>query len=134
MELHAMLNRFFEQVRSNADFPSFITELRRNDISYYIYFVATGNVKIVTTSDTYMSVKTHRGLIKINQAACSRLVRIVSRRHFSGKTTYDQYCKELAKAGVFKWVVDVNEQMRHYWSKDNQLLHSEQIIMSRPGE
>ncbi|WP_410779698.1 DUF1398 family protein [Klebsiella aerogenes] len=38
-------------------------------------------------------------------------------------------CAELANAGVFKWVVDLNEKTRHYWSKDNTLLHMENMIL-----
>ena len=128
MEFNEMLSGFFEQVRCKSDFIQFLTELKQNDISYYIYFVATGNVQIVTTSDTYLSLKSERQLIKVNQIASDSLTRIAAKRHFTGVTLFDQYCLELARAGVFKWVVDVNEVNRRYWSKDNRLLHAENII------
>lgn len=128
MELSVMLNRFFERVRCGADFFSFSTELQRNNVSYYIYFVATGNIKIVTTSDSYISLKSKRGLIKVCPEASRFLTRIAARRHFAGKTTYEQYCMDLASAGVFKWVVDLDEGTRSYWSKCNNLLFSEKII------
>ena len=47
MEFSEMLCGLFEQVRCKSDFLQFLTELKQNNISYYIYFVATGNVKIV---------------------------------------------------------------------------------------
>ncbi|MFP5596228.1 DUF1398 family protein [Kluyvera sp. 142486] len=128
MEFNEMLRGFFEQVRHESDFLQFLTELKQNNISYYIYFVATGNVKVVTSSDSYVSMKSDRGLIKINSEASSCLTRIAAKRHFTHVTAFDQYCRELARAGVFKWVVDVNEVNRYYWSKDNQLLHTENII------
>ncbi|MBC1184092.1 DUF1398 domain-containing protein [Kluyvera sichuanensis] len=128
MEFNEMLRGFFEQVRNESDFLQFLTELKQNNISYYIYFVATGNVKVVTSSDSYVSMKSDRGLIKINSEASGCLTRIAAKRHFTHVTAFDQYCRELARAGVFKWVVDVNEVNRYYWSKDNQLLHTENII------
>lgn len=128
MEFSEMLCGFFEQVRTEADFLQFLTNLKQNNISYYIYFVATGNVKIVTTADSYVSMKSHRSLIKISAGGSTCLTKIAAKRHFSRMTNFDQYCRELARAGVFKWVVDVNEASRHYWSKDNQLLHTENII------
>ena len=128
MEFNEMLNGFFEQVRCESDFLQFLTKIKQNDISYYIYFVATGNVQIVTTADTYLSLKSERRLIKVTQHASESLTRIAARRHFSGVTLFDQYCRELANAGVFKWVVDVDEVNRRYWSKDNRLLHSENFI------
>ncbi|WP_333498506.1 DUF1398 family protein [Kluyvera sp. CHPC 1.2972] len=128
MEFNEMLSGVFEQVRNKPDLLKFLTELKQNNISYYIYFVATGNVKVVTSSDSYISMKSDRGLIKINSEASGCLTRIAAKRHFTHVTTFDQYCRELARAGVFKWVVDVNEVNRYYWSKDNQLLHTENII------
>ena len=128
MEFNEMLSGVFEQVRNKPDFLKFLTELKQNNISYYIYFVATGNVKVVTSSDSYISMKSDRGLIKINSEASGCLTRIAAKRHFTHVTAFDQYCRELARAGVFKWVVDVNEVNRYYWSKDNQLLHMENII------
>ncbi|MFV0263931.1 MAG: DUF1398 family protein [Kluyvera sp.] len=128
MEFSEMLCDLFEQVRCKSDFLQFLTELKQNNISYYIYFVATGNVKIVTTTDSYVSMKSHRSLIKVSAGGSTCLTKIAARRHFSGITSFDQYCRELARAGVFKWVVDVGEVNRYYWSKDNQLLHAENII------
>ena len=128
MELSDTLCELFEQVRYKSDFPQFLTQLKQNDISYYIYFVATGNVKIVTTSDSYVSMKSDRSLIKVSAGGSSHLARMAAKRHFTGITPFEQYCRELARAGVFKWVVDVNEVNRSYWSKDNQLLHTENII------
>ncbi|MEA7614596.1 DUF1398 family protein, partial [Salmonella enterica subsp. enterica serovar Anatum] len=39
---------FFERVRKDANFNAFLIDLEYNNIAYYIYFVATGNVKIIT--------------------------------------------------------------------------------------
>lgn len=128
MEFNEMIQGLFQQVRTKSNFLRFLTVLQQNNVSYYIYFVATGNVKIVTTSENYFSMKSHRGLIKINAQASSRLAHLAAKRHFTGMTSFDRYCLELARAGVFKWVVDVEDATRHYWSKDNTLLHTENII------
>ncbi|RCA04597.1 DUF1398 domain-containing protein, partial [Klebsiella pneumoniae] len=44
MELLVRLGHFFEQARSDADYATFANELRRHKVSYYIYFVSTGNM------------------------------------------------------------------------------------------
>jgi Phage envelope protein len=64
----------------------------------------------------------------VNTQACPELTQKAAKRIFSGKSSYEQFYNELAQAGVFKWVVDLNNQTRFYWSKDNQLLHSENIF------
>jgi uncharacterized protein YbcV (DUF1398 family) len=129
MELLDLLSVYFERVRTDADFISFTEELIANHVSYYIYFVATGNVKFVMSSDAFISMKSNRKLLRVNSLASSTQTKEAARRHFSGMTSYDVYCTELAKAGVFKWVVDLNEKSRHYWSKDNKLLHIENTIL-----
>lgn len=128
MELHDEFYGFFERVRHNLDFISLSSDLRRNNISHYIYFVATGNIKLITCTDSYISLKNHRRLVKVNGCSCSELTREAARRIFSGETTYEQFYTELAHAGVFKWVVDLHSLTRSYWSKDNYLLHSENIL------
>ncbi len=40
MELLVRLGHFFEQARSDADYATFANELRRHQVSYYIYFVS----------------------------------------------------------------------------------------------
>lgn len=29
----------------------------------------------------------------------------------------------------FKWIVELNQKTRQYWSKDNQLLYIENVVM-----
>lgn len=57
MELLARLGHFFEQVRADADFTTFASELRRHQVSYYIYFVSTGNMNFVMANDEVISIK-----------------------------------------------------------------------------
>ncbi|NGX13040.1 DUF1398 family protein [Klebsiella quasipneumoniae] len=119
MELLARLGYFFEQVRADADFATFANELRRHQVSCYIYFVSTGNMNFVMANDKVITIKSAR-----NQQLTSAAVI----RHFAGAINFEQYCKDLASAGVFKWSVDLDEETRHYWSKDNRLLYKESLI------
>ncbi|TRH40041.1 DUF1398 family protein, partial [Salmonella enterica] len=76
MELQLMLNHFFERVRKDANFNAFLIDLEYNNIAYYIYFVATGNVKIITHAGHFISIKSNRKLIKvclIQQTIVSRI-------------------------------------------------------------
>ncbi len=52
---------FFEQARSGADYATFANELRRHQVSYYIYFVSTGNMNFVMANDEVVSVKAPAG-------------------------------------------------------------------------
>lgn len=128
MELLARLGHFFEQVRADADFTTFASELRRHQVSNYIYFVSTGNMNFVMANDEVISIKSARGLLRVRSAPSHRLTSAAVIRHFAGAINFEQYCKDLASAGVFKWIVDLEEETRHYWSKDNTLLYKESLM------
>ena len=128
MELLARLGYFFEQVRADADFATFANELRRHQVSCYIYFVSTGNMNFVMANDKVITIKSARSLLRVRSAPNRQLTSAAVIRHFAGAINFEQYCKDLASAGVFKWSVDLDEETRHYWSKDNRLLYKESLI------
>ncbi len=128
MELLVRLGHFFEQARSDADYATFANGLRRHQVSYYIYFVSTGNMNFVMANDEVVSVKSARGLLRVRAEASHCLTRAAVIRHFARAINFEQYCRDLASAGVFKWIVDLEEETRHYWSKDNTLLYKECLM------
>ncbi|HHC1548621.1 DUF1398 domain-containing protein [Klebsiella pneumoniae] len=128
MELLVRLGHFFEQARSDADYATFANELRRHQVSYYIYFVSTGNMNFVMANDEVVSVKSARGLLRVRAEASHCLTRAAVIRHFARAINFEQYCRDLASAGVFKWIVDLEEETRHYWSKDNTLLYKKCLM------
>jgi uncharacterized protein YbcV (DUF1398 family) len=129
MEFVDMLNMLIEQVRDDLDFTSFLTNLRNNNIIYYIHFISTGNVRFITSTDAIISIKSKRKIIRVNSSSSTEKTKNTARLHFSGQLSYEQYCTALADAGVFKWSVDLTEEHRSYWSKDNVLLHTEKVIL-----
>ena len=51
----------------------------------------------------------------------------------SREITFQQYRENLAKAGVFRWVTNIHEHKRYYYTFDNSLLfteHSEHYRLS----
>ena len=67
-------------------------------------------------------------LRRVRAEASHCLTRAAVIRHFARAINFEQYCRDLASAGVFKWIVDLEEETRHYWSKDNTLLYKECLM------
>lgn len=78
--------------------------------SFYIYFVATANVKIITHAGHFISIKNSRKLIKANSTTNAKLIKLTSAKHFSGEKSYEKYGNVLATAGIFKWIVELNQK------------------------
>ena len=45
----------------------------------------------------------------------------------SREITFQQYRENLAKAGVFRWVTNIHEHKRYYYTFDNSLLFTEAL-------
>ena len=51
----------------------------------------------------------------------------------SREITFQQYGENLAKAGVFRWVTNIHEHKRYYYTFDNSLLFAESIQNTTPN-
>ncbi|EEW3250793.1 TPA: DUF1398 family protein, partial [Shigella sonnei] len=45
----------------------------------------------------------------------------------SGELSFYEYRKNLATAGVFRWITNIHENKRYYYTFDNSLLFTENI-------
>ena len=113
-------------MRKDLDCELFYSELKRHNVSHYIYYLATDNIHIVLENVLTVLIK---GLKKV--------VNVKFSKHASYRTSYDrlksreitfqQYGENLAKAGVFRWVTNIHEHKKYYYTFDNSLLFTESI-------
>ena len=54
--------KYFDQVRKDLDCELFYSELKRHNVSHYIYYLATDNIHIVLENDNTVLIK---GLKKV---------------------------------------------------------------------
>ena len=117
----AIFKEIFDQVRKDLDCELFYSELKRHNVSHYIYYLATDNIHIVLENDNTVLIK---GLKKVVNVKFSRNTHL-NKRPMIGwnqeEITFQQYRENLAKAGVFRWVTNIHEQ-RYYYTFDNSLL------------
>ena len=51
----------FDQVRKDLDCELFYSELKRHNVSHYIYYLATDNIHIVLENDNIVLIKGLKG-------------------------------------------------------------------------
>ena len=71
-----------------------------------------------------------KGLKKVVNGKFSRNTHLIETsydRLKSREITFQQYRENLAKAGVFRWVTNIHEHKRYYYTFDNSLLFTESI-------
>ena len=124
----AIFKEIFDQVqkRFRLWIVLFWTKTSRN-VSHYIYYLATDNIHIVLENDNTVLIK---GLKKVVNVKFSRNTHLIETSWVGWnqeKSHFQQYRENLAKAGVFRWVINIHEHKRYYYTFDNSLLFTESI-------
>ena len=125
----AIFKEIFDQVRKDLDCELFYSELKRHNVSHYIYYLATDNIHIVLENDNTVLIKGLKKVVNVKFSRNTHLIETSYDRLKSREITFQQYRENLAKAGVFRWVTNIHEHKRYYYTFDNSLLftgeHSE---------
>ena len=77
----AIFKEIFDQVRKDLDCELFYSELKRHNVSHYIYYLATDNIHIVLENDNTVLIK---GLKKVVNVKFSRNTHLI-------ETSYDRF-------------------------------------------
>jgi len=116
------------KIKTGADFPQFIKEIKelgvkRNDVyvsnGLSIYFDNEDNAQQVSP-DEYPT-------LVINEESSAGKLEHALKVHQQGETDYITFCKQAADAGVEKWVTDLEEMTCTYLDTEGNELVKEKI-------
>ena len=88
------------------------SELKRHNVSHYIYYLATDNIHIVLENDNTVLIKGLKKVVNVKFSRNTHLIETSYDRLKSREITFQQYRENLAKAGVFRWVTNIHEHKR----------------------
>ncbi|EIN4975678.1 DUF1398 domain-containing protein [Escherichia coli] len=123
----AIFKEIFDQVRKDLNCELFYSELKRHNVSLYIYYLTTDNIHIVLENDNIVLVKGLKKVVNVKFSRNKHLIETSYNKLKSKEITFQQYRENLAKAGVFRWVTNIQEHQRYYYAFDNSLLFTESI-------
>ncbi|HAI8594342.1 TPA: DUF1398 domain-containing protein [Escherichia coli] len=123
----AIFKEIFDQVRKDLNCELFYSELKRHNVSHYIYYLAADNIHIVLENDNTVLIKGLKKVVNVKFSRNTHLIETSYDRLKSREITFQQYRENLAKAGVFRWVTNIHEHKRYYYTFDNSLLFTESI-------
>ena len=115
----------FDQVRKDLDCELFYSELKRHNVSHYIYYLATDNIHIVLENDNTVLIKGLK-VVNVKFSRNTHLIETSYDRLKSREITFQQYRKILLKQ-EFSMVTNIHEHKRYYYTFDNSLLFTESI-------
>ncbi len=93
----AIFKEIFDQVRKDLDCELFYSELKRHNVSHYIYYLATDNIHIVLENDNTVLIKGLKKVVNVKFSRNTHLIETSYDRLKSREITFQQYRENLAK-------------------------------------
>ena len=115
------------KVKSGADFPAYVKEIKELGLIQYDFMVKDGRTvyhganSFQVSSDPIYPEKT------ISAAASPAAVKQIISEHQQGKSDFLTFCHLVAEAGVEKWVVDAEAMVCSYYDLSGNSMVAEPI-------
>jgi len=115
------------KVKSGADFPAYIQELKQLGVVSYDSYVSDGHTDYFGDNDfKTTSLAKYESLI-IADLTDENQFKADLKAHQQGKTDYPTFCRDCAKSGIEKWVVNLEKMTCTYFDKAGKEILEEQI-------
>ena len=109
------------KVKSGADFPSYIQEMKKLGVVAYEHFVSDGHIQYFGTNDFTISAEAKWTPVEVAEIGDTEKLKHSLTIHQQGQTDYPTFCKQSAEAGVKKWIVDTLKGTRQRASKEKNV-------------
>lgn len=110
----AQMQQAHTKVKSGADFPAYIREIKALGLITYDFMVADGST-IYHGVDAQINSEAKYSALEISPIPSTQLLKNTITEHQQGRTDFMTFCKLAAEAGVEKWVIDTRKMMCTYY-------------------
>jgi uncharacterized protein YbcV (DUF1398 family) len=115
------------KVKSGADFPAYIQEIKSLGITFYETYVQDGHTDYFGTNDYKISTAARYDPLEIAATANEVQFKTDLKAHQQGKTGYPAFCNDCAASGIEKWVVAMENMTCTYYDKSGNKVLEEAI-------
>ena len=115
------------KVKSGADFPIYVKDLKTLGVTHYIAFVSDGHTIYYGNNDFEITSPAKYDVLKINLNLDKEQFIADLKAHQQGKTDFPTFCSDCAKSGINKWILDFNKMICTYFDLNDNKILTEQI-------
>lgn len=115
------------KVKSGADFPAYILDIKKLGVTAYETFVTDGHTVYYGAGAYKISSVAKYDALTIAQVSNTEQFKADLKAHQQGKTNYPTFCNDCAKSGIEKWVVYMDSMTCTYYDKAGNEILVEQI-------
>ncbi|MBL7713323.1 MAG: DUF1398 domain-containing protein [Chitinophagaceae bacterium] len=115
------------KVKSGADFPAYVQELKALGIAHYEHFVADGRIRYTGIDGFSIDAPAKWPEQNITAKGDAAQLKTALEVHQQGGSDYFTFCQQSAAAGVEKWTTDMQAMRCSYYSQSGAVLLEEII-------
>ena len=121
------IRQAFGKVKSGADFPQFVQDLKEIGVTRYDNFVSDGRTKYYGINGFTLEGESKYPKMEVNDISSSEKLKHAISIHQQGQTDYATFCQQASDAGVEKWTTHMIEMTVTYLDKKENKLTVEPI-------
>lgn len=112
-----------EKVKSGADFPKYIREIKEIGVIAFETWVNDSHTAYFGENNFSTKSKPKYTELSISENSDKENFTNRLKEHQQGKTDYYTFCKDCAETGIEKWIVNLKEMTCTYYDKaQNEIL------------
>lgn len=115
------------QVRSGADFPAYIHDLKQMGVTSYTTYVSDGHTDYQGAGGYMIASPAKYDSKTIAPQSKKEQFQKILKEHQQGKSDYATFCTLCAELGVEKWMVDMQAMTCTYYDAEKKELLVEAI-------
>lgn len=115
------------KVKSGADFPAYIQDIKKIGVTYYETFVTDGRTDYYGENDYKTTSPARYEPLDIANTVNTEQFRKDLKEHQQGKTDYPTFIKMCATFGIETWVVCIDKMTCTYYDKKGKEVLVEEI-------
>ena len=116
-----------QKVRSGADFPKYIQEIKAMGVTGFETWVVDSHTDYFGENGFRTSSRSRYPDLDISDTVDPGRFRKQLKIHQQGQTDYLTFCKDCAETGIEKWIVDLAAMTCTYYDKAGNEILVEQI-------
>lgn len=115
------------KVKSGADFPAYIKEIKQLGVTHYECYVTDGHIDYYGTNNYTATVPAKYDALNVADKANIEQFKTELKEHQQGKTDYLTFINSCATLGIIKWEVNMEKMSCIYFDKAGNEILVEQI-------
>lgn len=115
------------KVKSGADFPSYIQEIKALGVTHYEAYVADGHINYHGVNEYLVKVPAKYEPLFVADSSDVETFKAELLAHQQGKTDYLTFIKMCATVGIEKWAICMDKMTCTYYDKTGKEILVERI-------